>query len=264
MHKRIRHLAKTRQPLVFRPRAVRAFGPPIQHGDFPNGVRQGTTAHFKVYYDPPLGATIANGVLAACERDYNTIAGCFGGITPPVLPCSVVIADLAHTTVGACGGTEPAGGGACHCGCGDVDSYCDVKVTPSVDPKFTEFLSVDEIVELFEAAQGRGWDCDASNGEGPSTRVVATALYPGELGDFHTADAWLDGGRPDFVNQTDPRDQNGISNGCAVLFLNYGQEQSFFFASDRPTQEQVLVTESRIERKRRSDASFFTKPCIKE
>ena len=32
---------------------------------------------------------------------------------------------------------------------------------------------------------------------------------------------WLNQGRPDFVNKTDPTDGNPLSTGCAVLFLNY-------------------------------------------
>ncbi len=81
-----------------------------------------------------------------------------------------------------------------------------------------------EIVEVFSAAQGGDWDCGASNGEGLS-RVLATELYPAELDGYTTAADWLDGGRPDDVNQTNPTDQDAVSNGCAVLFLNYMRYQ---------------------------------------
>src|ERR1700726_4316832 len=121
----------------------RVLGPPIGHGDFPNAVLQGSTANFNVYYDPSLGAdgvTIAKGVLASCEADYNRVKSYFGGITPPGLPFNVIIANL-------------QGGGAYHYGCSAIDIYCDVKTTPSVDPKFTEFLNMAEVVEVFEAAQ---------------------------------------------------------------------------------------------------------------
>src|SRR5262249_17509246 len=61
----------------------------------------------------------------------------------------------------------------------------------------------------------------ASNGEGLS-RVLATALYPVELDGYTTAAAWLDApDRPDWVNNTSPTDQDSVSTGCAVLFLNY-------------------------------------------
>jgi hypothetical protein len=86
-------------------------------------------------------------------------------------------------------------------------------------------LLVAELVEVFEAAQNLGWDCGASNGEGLS-RVLATALYPAELDGYTTAAAWLDTpNRPDWVNNNNPTDQDAISNGCSVLFLNYLNSQ---------------------------------------
>jgi hypothetical protein len=199
-------------------------GVTIGHGDFPDAALQGTTANFKVYAHPALGAdgvTIAKGVLALCEKDYTTIKGYFGGIKPPRLPFNVVIVDLTNASVGACGGTSPAGGGAYHCDCGGIDIYCDVKTTPYADPKFTEFLNVAELVEVFEAVQNKGWDCSASNGEGLS-RVLATALYPDELNGFNSASVWLDDeDRPDWINNNNPTDDFDVSNGCSVLFLNY-------------------------------------------
>ena len=76
---------------------------------------------------------------------------------------------------------------------------------------------------MFSNAQGAGWDCGASNGEGLS-RVLATLMYPAELGRFTTAARWLDStnpARPDLVNTNDPTDRNFVSTGCTVLFLNY-------------------------------------------
>jgi hypothetical protein len=195
----------------------------IGRGDFPKAVLQGNTATFRVYADPGLGAdgaTIAKSVLAVCERDYTTIKGYFGGITPRNLPYSVVIVDLSQSTAGACGGTHPITGGAYHCGCDAVTIYCDVQRTPTLDPQFTEFLNVAEFVEVLEAAQNKGWVCSASNGEGLS-RVLAGLLYPDQVPEVATAASWLDGGRPDWVNHTNPTDTNDLSNGCSVLFLNY-------------------------------------------
>jgi len=80
---------------IFAPhRVVRRLGGTIGRGDFPNAVLQGTTPNFQVYVIPELGAAglaIARGVLAACERDYNTIQGYFNGIAPDSLPFNVVI-----------------------------------------------------------------------------------------------------------------------------------------------------------------------------
>jgi hypothetical protein len=73
---------------------------------------------------------------------------------------------------------------------------------------------------VFSAAQGLGWNCGDTNGEGLS-RVLAEELYPGVLDAFHTADAWLDSSRPDYVSDGVGNDQDGLSNGCAVVFLYY-------------------------------------------
>jgi hypothetical protein len=200
---------------------VRAAAP--QAGfDYP-ATLQGSTAHFNVYYDPSLGSdgvTIANGVLATCEADYQTLSGYFAGITPPGLPFNIVVAPLSSPPNGT--------GGAYHDTCAAVTLYCDAKTTPSVDVDLTRFLVIAEEVEVFEAAQGVGWDCGANNGEGLS-RVLATELYPNELDGYATAAAWLDSSnRPDYVDTTDPTDQNPVSTGCAVLFLNYLRYQLNF------------------------------------
>lgn len=178
--------------------------------DYPKAVLQGSTEHFNVYYNPPLGAMgrrIANAVLGACERDYQRTSQIFGGITPTGLPVNIILARLPQ-------------GGAYHYGCSATTLYCDVRTAPSVTPVFSSFLALAELVEVFEAAQGRGWNCGASNGEGLS-RALATERYPRQIVGFTTAAAWLNQGRPDFVNRTDPTDSNPLSTGCAVLFLNY-------------------------------------------
>jgi len=185
-------------------------GAPIGRGDFPGAVFHGSTPHFRVYYQPALGsagAEVAQGVVAVCESDLAKLKAWFGGITPSRFPFNVIIAKL-------------QGGGSYHYGCAGVDIYCDVRLTPSVDPLFTEFLNISEIVEVFGAAYGAGWGCKRSKGEGLS-RVLAAELYPSELGKFATAHYWLDGARPDFVNATAPTDTNPVANGCSVLFLNY-------------------------------------------
>jgi hypothetical protein len=179
-------------------------------------VQEGTTTNFVVYYDPALGQdgkSCADGMLATCENDYAQTSAWFGGIPSPTLPVNVILGPLDPSGQG--------GGGAYHYGCSAVDLYCDVKNVPSLDIDYSRMLMVAELVEVFEAAQGVGWDCGASNGEGLS-RVLATALYPAELDGYTTAAAWLDTpDRPDWVNNTDATDQNSISTGCGVLFLNY-------------------------------------------
>ncbi len=174
--------------------------------DYP-ATERGTSAHFVVYYDPSLGAdgaTIADAVLATCDSDYDRISSYFGGLTPSTM--NVIIA--------------PGVGGAYHYGCDGKDIYCDAQTSP-LDADHTRMLLLAEVVEVFSAEQGQGWNCGASNGEGLS-RVLATELYPAELDGFTSAASWLDTpGRPNFVDQTDPTDRNYVSIGCSVLFLNW-------------------------------------------
>jgi len=183
--------------------------------DYP-AVQEGQTQNFAVYYDPslsPNGQSCADGILATCENDYAQTSAWFGGIASPTLPVNIILAALDPSGQG--------GGGAYHYGCSAVDLYCDVKTVPTLDIDYSRMLLVAELVEVFQAAQNVGWDCGASNGEGLS-RVLATALYPAELNGYTTAAAWLDTpDRPDWVNNTNPTDQDSVSNGCAVLFLNY-------------------------------------------
>src|SRR2546421_1027444 len=179
-------------------------------------VLHGSSEHFRVFVDPalgPAGVTIAKRVLERCEADLQATSDYFDGVAVSG-PFNVIIAQL------------PAGG-AYHYGCAGTDIYCDCHIDPP-NGDFTEFLNVAELVEVFSEAQGGGWRCGQSNGEGLS-RVLATELYPDQLTDFATAHYWLDAlGRPDFVRQNDSSDVNPIANGCAVLFLNYLHHQLGF------------------------------------
>ena len=180
---------------------------------YPANLR-GSTTHFNVYYDPSLGAngpTIADAVLASCEWEYSMLQGYFDGLTPPTLPFNIIVVSGL--------------GGAFHYGCGAVDLYCDGDTSATPDVNHTRMLVVAEEVEVFSAAQGRGWACGSSNGEGLS-RVLATQLYPAELNGFESASSWLNApGRPDFVTVNDPTDRNYVSTGCSVLFLNFLRHQ---------------------------------------
>ena len=187
-----------------------AEGLRIDTGDHPSARLLRSTPHFRIYVDPELGAdgiTAGEVVLARCEADYATIAEYFGGIALRTLPTNVIIADL-------------RGLGAYHTGDSGSNVYCAVKLEPRVAPRFTEFVLVTQLVELFEEAQDAGWHSESSNGESLS-RVLATALYPGQLTDFASAYQWLDSEREDFVNTSTPSDANSLANGCGVLFLNY-------------------------------------------
>jgi len=190
---------------------------------------QGSTQHFKVYYQTGFanGPAIASGVLTSCENDYNYLVGIFG-FTPPVLPMSAIV--------------KPGIPGAYHYGCTAVDLYCegDTSATPNLD--YTRMLVVAEEDEVFMANSGKGWNCAASPGEGLS-RVLATERYPAQLDGFASGPVWLNTpGRPDFVTNADPTDTNYISIGCSVLFLNYLRYQLGF------TWQQIInATGARLE-----------------
>lgn len=165
----------------------------------------GRTEHFAVYVDPALsvsGQADAAGVLKSCEKDYLAVAGYFGIDAGPF---KVVLF------------ANP--GGAYHDNCAATDLFCDAKTSPP-NPDYSEFLNVAEFVEVFEAVQGAGWDCGASNGEGLS-RVLAADAYPQQLDGFATAAAWLDSSRADFIDRNEASDTNSEANGCSVLFLNW-------------------------------------------
>ncbi|HEY5183716.1 MAG TPA: hypothetical protein VIM19_02160 [Actinomycetes bacterium] len=173
----------------------------------------GSTTHFKVYYENALGSNgpvLADAVLASCEVEYAQLRGWFGEVTPGALPFTVYVVT----------GTF----GAYHANCTATEEHC--AAFDGTDANLVRMLQVAEEVEVFSAAQGH-WDCGASTGEGLS-RVFAAELYPASLGEFASAASWLDGGRPDFVNTTDPTDRNYLSIGCSTLFLNWLRYQLHF------------------------------------
>ena len=175
----------------------------------------GSTAHFHVYYASVLGQAgtkVAQSALKNCERDYQTLSEFFAQQSPQRF--NIVIAPLSQQMDGS--------GGAYHHSCLATDLYCDVQLTPNIDPDVTNALVIAEEVEVFEAVQDGGWQCGGSNGEGLS-RVLASELYPNVLENLGYASArfWLNSRRPNFVGRTLPTDRSMIGNGCAVLFLNY-------------------------------------------
>jgi hypothetical protein len=137
-------------------------GPPFE---FP-ATLHGTTPRFRVYCQTTLGslgADVATRLLTTCEGDLDKVRQYFPGVALPVLPLSFI------------GGY--ALGDAYHEGCSGTDIYCDIRSASSGDLERTRMLLCAEIVELFCAAQGGAWTCDASNGEALS-RTLATGMFP--------------------------------------------------------------------------------------
>ena len=195
---------------------------------------RGSSSFFAVYYDNSFGdstgGSLADDVLARCDADYRQVLGYFRGTAAP-LPITCVI----YT-----------GQGGYHYSCIDNVLYVTGNtLAPPNSPDATTALAVlvAEEVEVFQAAQGIGWNCGDTNGEGLS-RVIAEELYPGTLDYYHTADVWLDGGRPDYVGNNVGNDQDPLSNGCSVAFLYYlhymlGYDWATIVAAGGGTLEQI-------------------------
>jgi hypothetical protein len=170
--------------------------------------KRGSTPNFTVSYQTALGqsgATLAQAVLGACEADYSQMQRWFGNLVPPGLPFTCFI--------------DKGSFGAYHMTCADTALH--LAAFDGKSGELVEMVNMAEVVEVFSAAQAKGWDCGAGNGEGLS-RVLATELHPTQLNGFTTASAWLDSNpRPNFVDNNDPTDRNAVSTGCSVLFLNY-------------------------------------------
>jgi hypothetical protein len=166
----------------------------------------GSTKLLQVLYQTnlPSGKTLAADLLASFDADFGRLQGWFGS-GPGNLPFKVFL--------------ESGDFGAYHKGCTATEIHC--SVFDGSDPDLVRMLVIAEVVEVFAAALGKGWDCGTSDGEALS-RVLATELYGVEIVGRATAPIWLQQvNRPDFVSVSDPTDANPLSTGCATLFLNF-------------------------------------------
>jgi hypothetical protein len=175
-------------------------------------------SNFQVNYDPSLGnagLAIAQGVLQTAEGDLAKLVTLFG--SPPKQGPFVI--NLAQ--VGPDG--QPIGG-AFH----SADGGLEIWVNPlnpesnQLDADYARMLVVAEVVEDFEFWQGQGWNLVHTNGEGLS-RLLASALYPSVIPASRAAvaDAYLQAGMPDCINDNSRPDTDNVGNGGAVLFLNW-------------------------------------------
>ena len=161
-----------------------------------------------VYVDPnlgPPGLKNATDLLDDAPRVSNANDGIFGSAGGPV---SVIVYAL--------GGATDGTGGADHMACDFVDSGA-IEVCAS-------FGSSNRVSALFEAELSEcsmgGNLCGVSTGEALS-RWCAYVVGSNALPDFATAPTWANDGMPDYVNQTDPTDQNPDSTGCGMAFVSW-------------------------------------------
>lgn len=180
-----------------------------RHVALPGELLSGHTEHFAIFSDgTPVGDAAAQAMLASAEPDYAAIAAWFGNIVPPGLPIQVY--------------ADPEAGGAFHFSCAGTD----VHVSP--DPARAPGFLAAEVVEVFQAAQGDGWDCGHTNGESLS-RVLAFERHPDLAPDFTgTEQDWWAAGHQDYVNDNSADDRDQEANGCGDLFLWYLHSQLTF------------------------------------
>jgi hypothetical protein len=165
-----------------------------------------------VYVDPSLGQQglqNAQDLLNDADRVSTANDGIFGTTGGPV---SVIVFALGNATDGT--------GGADHMGCDYVNG-----AAIEVDASFGNSARVSALfeAELSECSMN-GNLCGESTGEALS-RWCATVVSNNALSDFATAPQWAQDGEPDFVNKTDPTDQNADSTGCGMAFLSWLMSQ---------------------------------------
>ena len=191
--------------------------------DYP-ATQAGVVGNVTVYYDPALGdagSSIATRMLGAATAPYDDMQSFFG---IPGGAVDVIIAPLS--------GRNDGSGGAYHRGCDFTAGgalYLDATfASTAADPLSLETgLYVAELSESFMGAQGGGWGCGFSNGEGLSRFCAEQETPPGTLSGFATGPAWVAAGFPDWVTQTEPTDRNAVSTGCSIVYIYWMRSLGF-------------------------------------
>lgn len=198
--------------------AVRRAGPPAPQWPSYQGTSQfvGTSASGRctVYVDPTLGAPAlqnAQDLVNDADRVANANDAIFG-----------TAGGSAGVIVFALGGMTDGTGGADHASCDYVTGGA-IEVCASFGNS-TRVSALFE-AELSECSMG-GNLCGVSTGEALS-RWCATVIGNNALSDFATAPTWAADGMQDYVNQTDPTDQNPDSTGCGMAFMSWLMSQSY-------------------------------------
>lgn len=174
-----------------------------------------------VYVDPALGAPAlknAKDLVADADRVVQANDALFASNGGPV---SVIVFAL--------GGATDGTGGADHNGC-DYVTGAAIEVCAS-------FGSSARVSALFEAELSEcsmgGNLCGVSTGEALS-RKCAELVGNNALADFATAPQWAQDGMKNFVNKTDPTDQNADSTGCGIAFLSWLKSLGFTLGQISP------------------------------
>jgi acylphosphatase len=194
--------------------------------DYP-ATQVGTVGNMTLFYDPALGAqglALAQQFLNVANRPYQDMVSFFG---IPGGKVQVVIAPLS--------GNNDGSGGAYHYGCDFISGgtlYLDATfANATINPLDLEVaLYVAELSECFMGAQGKGWGCGYSNGEGLSRFLAEEETPWGTLAGFQTAAAWVAAGYPDWVTHTELTDRDSVSTGCAILYIYWMRSRGYSIA----------------------------------
>jgi hypothetical protein len=183
--------------------------------DYP-ATKVGAIGNVTVSYDSALGSqglALAQRLLNSVATPYDDMQVYFGIKGGNV---QVIVAPLS--------GKNDGSGGAYHHGC-DFSSggtlYLDATfASTAINPLDLEVaLYVAELSECFMGAQGKGWGCGYSNGEGLSRFCAEIETPLGTLNGFLTAPAWAKAGFPDWATKTEQTDGDDISTGCAIVYI---------------------------------------------
>jgi hypothetical protein len=180
----------------------------------------GRTEHVVAFSDGRTkGDATANAILGVAEAIYAELRDKFGGIDlPSGQEGDDITAPRTATPIYVL--IDPQAGGGYHFGCDATDIY----LLP--DPDLADAFFTAELVEVFAAAAGSGWDCGHTNGQALSVALaceqsatLATAyLAPSVQG-------WWKKGHADYVTQNTATDQDWDANGCGTLFMYYLHSQ---------------------------------------
>jgi hypothetical protein len=214
------------QAMVRKPRTQEQINAATPGLDYP-ATQVGTAGNMTLFYDPSLGAqglSLAQQFLAVAYRPYQDMVSFFGINGGNV---QVVIAPLS--------GNNDGSGGAYHYGCDFTSGgtlYLDATFAgTTINALDLEVaLYVAELSECFMGAQGKGWGCGYSNGEGLSRFLAEEETPWGTLAGFQTASAWTAAGYPDWVSHTELTDRNAVSTGCAVAYIYWMRSQGYSIA----------------------------------
>ena len=174
-----------------------------------------------VYVDPSLGDPAlqnATDLVMDADRVVNRNDAIFETTGGPV---SVIVFAL--------GGATDGTGGADHMGC-DYTTGAAIEVCAA----FGNSARVSALfeAELSECSMG-GNLCGSNTGEALS-RWCAAVIGNNALSDFATAPTWVQDGMQDWVNQTEPTDQNPDSTGCGMAFISWLISKGFALSTIAP------------------------------